>query len=201
VASIQSSNANGASVAYTYDDLNRLSTVVDNRMSGNNTTSYAYDPASNLSTATYPNGVQSAMTYDALNRITGLATQNSGYLYQRGPTGNLTSATELNGRTVNWSFDGIYRLTNEAIASDPDQVNGSVGYQLDPVGNRTSETWGQTGRSQRISSASKYRASSTSFAGCPIGVPSGSAFFRQRLGGPPLTRNPIPRASRETSAP
>jgi hypothetical protein len=35
------------------------------------------------------------MTYDALNRITGLATQNSGYIYQRGPTGNLTSATEL----------------------------------------------------------------------------------------------------------
>jgi RHS repeat-associated protein len=140
VASIQSSNANGASVAYSYDDLNRLSTVVDNRLSGNNTTTYAYDPASNLSTATYPNGVQSVMTYDALNRISGLATQNSGYIYQRGPTGNLTSATELNGRTVNWSFDAIYRLTNEAITSDPNQVNGSVGYQLDPVGNRTSDT-------------------------------------------------------------
>ena len=137
---ITSSNANGASVGYTYDDLNRLSTVADNRLSGNNTTTYAYDPASNLSTATYPNGVQSVMTYDALNRISGLATQNSGYIYQRGPTGNLTSATELNGRTVNWSFDGIYRLTNEAVSSDPDQVNGSVGYQLDPVGNRTSET-------------------------------------------------------------
>ena len=145
VASIQSSNANGASVAYSYDDLNRLSTVVDNRLSGNNTTTYAYDPASNLSTATYPNGVQSVMTYDALNRITGLAASSStaevsGYTYQRGNTGNLTSATELNGRTVNWSFDGIYRLTNEAIGSDPDQVNGSVGYQLDPVGNRTSAT-------------------------------------------------------------
>jgi len=35
------------------------------------------------------------------------------------------------------------------------------------------ETWGQTGRSQRISSASEYRASSTSFAVCSIGVPSG----------------------------
>jgi RHS repeat-associated protein len=113
---------------------------VDNRLSGNNTTTYAYDPASNLSTATYPNGVQSVMTYDALNRISGLATQNSGYIYQREPTGNLTSATELNGRTVNWSFDAIYRLTNEAITSDPNQVNGSVGYQLDPVGNRTSDT-------------------------------------------------------------
>jgi len=137
---ITSSNTNGASVAYTYDDLNRLSTVADNRLSGNNTTSYAYDPASNLSTATYPNGLQSAMTYDALNRITGLATQNSGYLYQRGPTGNLTSATELNGRSINWSYDGIYRLTNEAVSADPDHVNGSVAYGLDPVGNRLSDT-------------------------------------------------------------
>jgi RHS repeat-associated protein len=145
VASILSSNANGASVSYAYDDQNRLSTVVDNRLSGNNTTTYTYDPASNLSTATYPNGVQSVLTYDALNRISGLATQDSGYLYQRGPTGNLTSATELNGRTVNWSFDGIYRLTNESITSDPDQVNGSVEYQLDPVGNRLSDTSSLTG--------------------------------------------------------
>ena len=57
VASIASSNTNGISVSYTYDDLNRLSTVVDNRLSGNNTTTYTYDPASNLATATYPNGV------------------------------------------------------------------------------------------------------------------------------------------------
>jgi RHS repeat-associated protein len=75
-----------------------------------------------------------------LIRISGLATQNSGYLYQRGPTGNLTSATELNGRTLNWSYDGIYRLTNEAITSDPTHENGSVAYSLDPVGNRLSDT-------------------------------------------------------------
>ena len=49
-----SSNTNGAAVSYSYDDLNRLSTVVDNRLSGNNTTNYSYDPASNLATATYP---------------------------------------------------------------------------------------------------------------------------------------------------
>jgi YD repeat-containing protein len=140
VGSINSSNQNGASVGYTYDDLNRLGTVVDNRLSGNNTTTYAYDPASNLATATYPNGVQGTLTYDTLNRLTGFATQNSGYTYQRGPTGNLTSATESNGRTVNWSYDDIYRLTNEVIASDPSHVNGSVAYGLDPVGNRLSDT-------------------------------------------------------------
>jgi YD repeat-containing protein len=141
VASIASSNANGASVGYTYDTLNRLSAVVDNRLSGNNTTTYAYDPASNLTTATLPNGVQSAMTYDALNRISGLAASSSsaevsGYTYQRGPTGTLSSANELNGRTLTWTYDGIYRLTNEAIASDPTNENGSVSYSLDPVGNR-----------------------------------------------------------------
>jgi RHS repeat-associated protein len=139
VASIQSSNANGANVGYTYDIQNRLSAVVDNNLSGNNTTTYTYDPASNLATATYPNGVQSAMTYDALNRITGLATQNSSYAYQRGPTGTLSSASESNGRAVAWNYDGIYRLTNESITGDPANNNGSANYGLDPVGNRLSE--------------------------------------------------------------
>ncbi|MGD0733384.1 MAG: DUF2341 domain-containing protein [Terracidiphilus sp.] len=138
LASMSSNHPNGVSVSYAYDELNRLSTVTDDRLQGNQTTTYTYDPASNVAAVNYPNGVQSAMTYDALNRITGLATQSSGYLYQRGPTGNLTSATELNGRTLNWSYDGIYRLTNETIGGDPDHNNGSAGYRLDPVGNRLS---------------------------------------------------------------
>ncbi len=136
VASVQSSNANGANVSYSYDTLNRLATVVDSRLG---TTTYAYDPASNVTTVTYPNGVQAALQYDPLNRVTGLATQTTGYIYQRGPTGNLTSATELSGRTVNWSYDGIYRLTNETISLAPSRNNGSVSYGLDPVGNRQSE--------------------------------------------------------------
>jgi len=101
VASIQSSNAGGANVSYAYDDLNRLSTVVDNRLSGNNTTTYTYDPASNVATATYPNGLQSTFTYDTLNRLTAMSTPVSAYNYQLGPTGNRTQATEQNGRTLN----------------------------------------------------------------------------------------------------
>jgi uncharacterized protein RhaS with RHS repeats len=85
-------------MSYTYDSHNRLSTVVDNRLSGSNTTTYTYDKASNVGTVRYPNGVQSAFTYDTLNRVSGLSSQVSGYTYQRGPTGNLTSATESNGR-------------------------------------------------------------------------------------------------------
>ncbi len=137
VASISSSNANGASMSYTYDDLNRLSTVTDNRTGG--VTGYSYDSANNVVTATYPNGVQSTFTYDPLNRVTGLSSQPASYTYRRGPTGNLTSAAESNGRQVSWSYDGIYRLTSETIASDPSKNNGTASYGLDPVGDRLNE--------------------------------------------------------------
>jgi YD repeat-containing protein len=111
VASITSSNANGVSVAYTYDSLNRLSTVVDNRLgSGQSTTSYTYDTASNLVTASYPNNLQSTFHYDSLNRMTAMTSTSApstGYMYQFGLTGNRIAATELTGRTLNWSFDGV----------------------------------------------------------------------------------------------
>jgi len=46
VETITSSNPNGVSVTLTWDALNRLNTVVDNRLpSGANTAVYSYDPA------------------------------------------------------------------------------------------------------------------------------------------------------------
>jgi len=62
------------------------------------------------------------------------------YNYQLDAAGNRKQVTESSGRVVNWSYDGIYRLTNETISQDPHSVNGSVGYGLDPVGNRQSQT-------------------------------------------------------------
>ena len=145
VESIQSSNPNGANVSYTYDGLNRLSTVVDNRLPGINTTRYTYDNASNVVTVAYPNGVTSTSTYDELNRLTELSTSASGsqiadYRYTLGLTGNRTNATEQSGRTLQWTYNGIYQLTNENITGDPANNNGNNGYAsytLDPVGNRT----------------------------------------------------------------
>ena len=140
VTSMASSNPNGVSVSYTYNDVGRLSTVVDNRLpSGSSTTTYTYDPASNLATAAYPNGLQSTFTYDQLDRLTAVISPVSNYTYHLGPTGNRTSATEDTGRAMTWTYDGIYRLTNEAISSAPSGKNGNVSYGLDPIGNRTSE--------------------------------------------------------------
>src|SRR5262249_34179515 len=133
VASINSSNANGASVNYTWDELNRLASVIDNRApSGQNTTTYTYDPASNIASVTYPNRLAAAFTHDSLNRLTPLPiTRNStvaSYTYGLGPAGNRQSLTEMGGRSVTYTYDGIYRLTNETISSDPYGKNGSVGY-------------------------------------------------------------------------
>ena len=116
---ITSHNANGASVAYAYDDINRLSTVVDNNLPGQNTTSYTYDNASNIAMVATPNGLQSKFTYDTLNRLTAMSTSVASYNHTLGLTGNRTQAIESNGRTVNWSYDNIYRLTSETIAGDP----------------------------------------------------------------------------------
>jgi RHS repeat-associated protein len=141
VASMASADANGVSVVYAYDSLNRLSKVVDNRLPANqNTTTYSYDAAYNLATVTYPNGLQSTFTYDDLNRLNSLNATKAAYSYTLGPAGNRESAVELGGRTVNWTYDGVYRLTNEAISLDPHSNNGSVSYGLDPVGNRLNQT-------------------------------------------------------------
>jgi len=142
VETIQSSNAHGVSAAYTWDDQNRLQTVVDNNLPGNNLTTYSYDNASNVATVKIPNGLTSTFTYDALNRLTELSTPPvADYKYTLGLTGNRTNATEQSGRALQWSYDNIYRLTGETIAGDPANNggdNGSATYTLDPVGNRTS---------------------------------------------------------------
>ncbi len=132
------SGSGGVSVSYTYDELNRLSTVEDNNLpGGQNTTTYNYDPASNLATATYPNGLQATYTYDQLNRLSQASTAVAGYQYGRDANGNILTANETNNRSVSYSYDGIDQLTGETVANDL-QVNGSVSYGLDPVGNRLS---------------------------------------------------------------
>ena len=96
LASMSSSDGNVSGFApYAWDNLNQLSTVADNRLSGQNTTTYVYDAASNLVTATYPDGLESTFNYDQLNRLTSMPASTTAYMYELGPTGNCTSAMEL----------------------------------------------------------------------------------------------------------
>ena len=175
---IVSSNPNGVSVAYAYDELNRLSMVVDNRLQGQNTTTYSYDNASNVATVATPNQLTASFTYDSMNRLTAMNAGTASYSYQLGPTGNRTSATEGNGRSLTWNYDGIYRLTSETINSDPANNNGSAAYGLDPVGNRlsanstlstlTSGSWTFNANDEQVSSESYDANGNTLTAGGKI---------------------------------
>jgi YD repeat-containing protein len=104
VLTIASSNTNGASLTYTYDTLNRLATVTDNRLvaqgAASGTTTYKYDSVGNLGASKN-------------------ATALSNYAYSLGAAGNRTTVAELSGRTVNYGYDALYRLTSETVASDP----------------------------------------------------------------------------------
>jgi RHS repeat-associated protein len=144
LTSIRSSNSEGASVDYTYDMLNRLETVTDNRIA-DGTTRYTYDAVGNLAGYTYPNGVESSFTYNAVNRLIDLTSRRGAdvarFGYSLGPSGNRLSVTELSGRMVAYVYDSLYRLTTESVAADPVAANnGSTSYAYDAVGNRLART-------------------------------------------------------------
>jgi RHS repeat-associated protein len=142
---VRSSNANGVSIDYNYDSLNRLSSVTDNNLTANKVTNYTYDKVGNLESYEYGNGVKSQYSYNTLNRLTNLSiskttTEIASYSYTLGAAGNRLSVTEKSGRTATYTYDDLYRLTNETVSNDPNSKNGSVIYTFDNVGNRLSRT-------------------------------------------------------------
>jgi RHS repeat-associated protein len=145
VKTLRSSNANGVSVDYDYDELNRLGKVTDNRQPGGaNETNYQYDANGNIESTLYPNGVKTTYAYNTLDRLTGVSATRSAatlasFTYTLGPAGNRLSVVDHTNRTVNYSYDALYRLTQESITNDA-ATNGTAGYTYDPVGNRLSRT-------------------------------------------------------------
>jgi RHS repeat-associated protein len=143
IETLRSSNVNGVSVDYDYDELNRLASLKDNRLTGNQTSTYTYDAVGNLQSYAYPNQVTTSYTYNNLNRLATMTVSNqqgglASYTYTLGAAGNRTQVVEGSGRRVNYVYDDLYRLTQETIANSSN--NGQIGYQYDAVGNRLQRT-------------------------------------------------------------
>ncbi len=143
---IQSSDPNGAAVAYEYDALNRLSAVQDPRLGW---TSYHYDAAGNLRNWTTPNGLAHACDYDAGNRVTNLVSAKAlsplaQFGYTIGPAGNRLSAREeffhsppvVQPRLLDrvYAYDDAYRLSAEQITGGA--PTETLSYSYDALGNR-----------------------------------------------------------------
>jgi RHS repeat-associated protein len=150
LTNIASANANGASVAYEFDSLNRLVTVNDPKVGRS---VYGYDAVGNLQQCIYANLVTSIYEYDSLNRLTNLASDKlltpiAAYAYSVGPTGNRVAASETlfatalnsNLSTIDrvYSYDSVYRLTSEAI--NLNSQHSVLNYSYDNVGNRITRT-------------------------------------------------------------
>ncbi len=146
VASIDSSNSNGTSVAYAWDAANQLSTVTDNRLAG--ITTATYTATGQPFTLAQPNGVGVTYGYDSLDRVTSIvwkkgtnpALASWGYGYN--PRGQRTSSTDMTNREAEYGYDAASRLTSETITGDSNgpSGNGALTYSIDPVGNRSSRT-------------------------------------------------------------
>lgn len=113
---------------FAYDPLNRLQTSRD---PWGHTAVYTYDPVGNLQQVLDPNSQTTAYTYDALNRLTAVTRPDEVVRYGYDAVGNRRIMTDTTGVTT-YEYDALYRLT---AVTDP--FNQAVGYDYDPVGNRT----------------------------------------------------------------
>ncbi|MCP5015985.1 MAG: RHS repeat protein, partial [Ketobacter sp.] len=82
-----------AATLYSYDALNRLSTVAT--PDGAGLTTYTYFKNSTLDTVTYPNGTSAAHTYDASNRVETIENRHNAVLVS-----SFTYAHDLNGNRI-----------------------------------------------------------------------------------------------------
>ncbi len=134
----------GRTVYYGFDGNMRLSELKD----GDKVISYEYDGAGRLSKKVFPNGTQSAYTYDRRSRITGLThTDGSGiidrYTYKYDLLGNKTGilkerrGLEEESGQYAYGYDALGRLTE---ARKDGRLLRRYGY--DAFGNRTELTEG-----------------------------------------------------------
>jgi RHS repeat-associated protein len=147
VLTVNSSNANGISLTYSYDALNRLKSIRENQLpEGANLTTYVYQNVNVLDNVTFPNGITTTYGYDSQYRITSATVKKgttiiASYTYSLGPAGNRIGVQESGGKSVTYSYDNNYRLKSETIQGTliPAQ-DGSISYSYDNVGNRLNQT-------------------------------------------------------------
>ncbi len=128
-------------MTYGYDAANQLTSVTD---WNSNATTYAYDDAGRMTTATLPSGtgIVSSYTYDDADRLTGIDHVKGGSTtlafvdHTLDDVGNRTQRIDGQG-THTYAYDDLYRLTSVTY---PGPLTTT--YDFDAFGNRTEMTNG-----------------------------------------------------------
>lgn len=126
----------GSTNTYTYDTLNRLTTLA-NSWAGS--FGFSYDALSRRTQMTRPNNVTTNYSYDNLSHLLSVLHQLSsstidGASFTLDSAGNRTAKTDyLAGLTSIYTYNPIYELTHVTQGT-----NTTESYSYDPVGNRLS---------------------------------------------------------------
>ena len=126
----------GSTNTYSYDALNRLSTLT-NSLTGQ--FGFGYDALSRRTSLTRPNGVNTSYGYDSLSHLLSVLHQAGantvdGASYTYDPAGNrATKTNHLNNVTEGYTYDPIYQLTQVMKGGSTSET-----YSYDAVGNRLS---------------------------------------------------------------
>jgi len=119
---------------YTYDELNRLTSITNNE---GLTTTFAYDALGRRTSMTHDNGVETTYNYDAASQLLSLvhrlgATTINSFTYTYDKVGNRKTKSDNSG-VANYTYDTLNRLT-EAV--NPLPSNPLESFTYDEVGNR-----------------------------------------------------------------
>src|SRR6202051_4241326 len=123
---------------YSYDTLNRLTSLAPPSAFGSGSFGVTYDALSRRTQMTRPNSVTTNYAYDNLSRLTSVLHQLSGSTidgasYTLDSAGNRTAkVNQLAAVTSNYTYDAIYQLTQATQGGSTTES-----YSYDPVGNRT----------------------------------------------------------------
>ena len=143
---------------FTYDVLNRLSTKSDSVNGVARTTSNTYDNLGRLSTVVDCNGTTITKTYDDLDHVLSTVETKSGQTltqtFTYNPIGTLLSATTdgSTGTTV-YTYDNLYRVITTQITGGANQLhplNTLTTYTYDLAGNKRSMSYATNANSETV---------------------------------------------------